>query len=82
MQRSIVTSSSIRDFTSKYEEHLLEVRGLSRATGAVHRQLVPKLFRYRFQWPDHLEGFSLQRLCWFSDAGIRVSLIAKLKKCG
>lgn len=48
MRRSIVTSSSISDFTSKYEEHLLKVRGLSRATCAVHRQLVPKLFRYCF----------------------------------
>ena len=48
MQSSIVTSSSISDFTSKYEEHLLNVRGLSRATRTLHRQLVQRLFRYRF----------------------------------
>jgi site-specific recombinase XerD len=48
MQSSIVTSASIRDFTAKYEEHLLEVRGLSRATRAIHRQVVQKLLRNRF----------------------------------
>jgi site-specific recombinase XerD len=57
MQRSIVTSSSISAFTAKYEEHLLEVRGLSRATCAIHRQVVQKLLRYRFpneqiSWKD------------------------------
>ena len=57
MQRSIVTSSSISAFTAKYEEHLLEVRGLSRATCALHRQVVQKLLHYRFpndqiNWKD------------------------------
>lgn len=83
MQRSIVTSSSISDFTAKYEEHLLEVRGLSRATGAIHRQVVQKLLRYRFpndqiSWKEfHFSdcvGFLTQDSCAF--------LIAKRKKCG
>jgi hypothetical protein len=49
MQSSIVTSLSISDFTAEYEEHLLEVRGLSRATRAIHRQVVQKLLRIAFQ---------------------------------
>ncbi len=57
MKSSIVTSSSISDFTSKYEDHLLSVRGLARATLTVHRHLVQRLFRYRFpsgqiNWKD------------------------------
>ena len=57
MQRSIVTSLSVSDFTARYEEHLVEVRGLSRATCALHRWVVQKLLRYRFpneqiNWKD------------------------------
>lgn len=48
MKDSLSTSSSISDFTSQYEHHLLNVRGLTRNTLAVHRLVVQKLFRFRF----------------------------------
>jgi integrase len=48
MQSSSITSSSISDFTSQYEHHLLSVRGLARNTLAVHRHVVQGLFRSRF----------------------------------
>jgi hypothetical protein len=49
MQDSVTASSSISDFTSQYEHHLLSVRGLSRNTLAVHRHVVQRLFQLRFQ---------------------------------
>lgn len=48
MQSSSTTSSSISDFTSKYEHHLFNVRGLARNTLALHRGVVQALFRFRF----------------------------------
>src|SRR6266487_3383785 len=48
MQSSSTTSSSICDFTFKYEQHLLNVRGLAQNTLALHRRVVQALFRFRF----------------------------------
>lgn len=48
MQDSLTTSSSISDFTSKYEHHLLSVRGLAPNTLALHRHVVQALLRFRF----------------------------------
>lgn len=50
MQGLSNTSSSISDFTSQYEHHLLSVRGLAGNTLALHRRVVQGLFRFRF--PD------------------------------
>ena len=75
MQRSVVTSSSISAFTAKYEEHLLEVRGLSRATGAIHRQVVQKLLRYRF--PDDQISGDAQRGAIPGRAGLHLQWLGR-----
>jgi integrase len=50
MQELRTSSSSISDFTSRYEHHLVSVRGLALTSVGLHRRVVEGLFRFRF--PD------------------------------
>lgn len=50
MQELRTTSSSVSDFTSQYERHLVSVRGLALNSVELHRRVVEGLFRFCF--PD------------------------------
>jgi integrase len=48
MEKSPTKSTSIAEFTRRYDRHLLSVRGLARSTRALHERVVRRLLLFRF----------------------------------